>query len=515
MNPDPEKPDHEKERLQPLQEIAAIAIATEPNEKDREMDLPKTDATKPALETENGHLSNGHLPMVDAKAQKNDAKSPLSPTPSPEIKPESQAKKPLSQVASTMPANGEIKKDKHKVVNTAAAVVVAIVTVLGFAYVIYKDEKSQTLSPQFEISNSQITPDSVIIITAANEAASRNVPLNIQFDGLLFSGAGKIIPQSQSTRWAFRLKDHSPNASQIKYGPHQMSVGFPNMPLSAPPFDIIFVATDAPQFKIKNPDTHPDSAIIIVSQNEAAARRTPLNVEFDGQPFIEAGEIISASQPPQWSFRLKAQSPPAALIRNGTHWMQVGFPGMQYSDSVKITFAGEAFAGNSAKDTLTAAAITPVAGTPKIRKSGATSVKLSSKINPGPLPPPKLAFPSPDSHNVIVGVARNEYGQNYIDRTARILTALNHHYVDTRKDKNFSGISDILTADGLVVFSQAFRNKGAFIEKRAIETQIASEENQIAVGPITIRFGDDQIPKTLYFIFTRAAEPKLKDLRLK
>lgn len=253
---------------------------------------------------------------------------------------EDEIKKQFLREPIAKPTNGKIKKEKRGNWMTIAAMGAFIVAALSLSYQVYKDKVSQTQSPQFKVTNSQITPDSVIIIIAANKAASRSVPLNIKFDGSLFNEAGKVIPKSKPQQWTFRLKDHNPIAVQIADGTHQMRVGFPGMELSGP-LEITFTI-DAPQFKIKNPDTHPDSAIIIVSQNEAAARRTPLNVEFDGQPFIEAGEIISASQPPQWSFRLKTQSPPAALIRNGMHQMRVGFPGMQYSDFFEITFATKA-----------------------------------------------------------------------------------------------------------------------------------------------------------------------------
>lgn len=252
--------------------------------------------------------------------------------------PKDQIKKQFLQEPIAKPTTGGIKKGKHENVNIAAQVVgavAAVITTIVSVLLFIKDDSS---SPRFGIINSQITPDSVVTIIAANKAASRSAPLNIQFDGLLFNGAGKVIPKSNPQQWMFRLKDHNPVSMQTVDGNHQMRVGFLGMELSEP-FEIVFpTAADAPRFKIKNLNTSPDSVIVIILQNEAVFRPTSLNVEFDEIFLINAGQMIRGSKPRQWNFRLKEHNPPAALLRNGIHRMRVGFPGTPFSDFFEITF---------------------------------------------------------------------------------------------------------------------------------------------------------------------------------
>lgn len=487
MSDDLKKPANEQEPQQSLQENAAVRMSTELNEKRREMESPKDAATMLVSETQQNHLGNGYLPMTDGIAKKMIFWT-----------------RRFWQYCQKLSS-----KFQRENVNTIATAIVAIIAVLAF----FKDELFNPPSPQFEILNSQVAADSVIIIIAANKVASRYSALDIKFDGVLFNAAGRVIPKSKPQRWSFCLKDHNPPAPLIHEGGHQIQMGFPGMPLSVP-FDINFTTINESQFKIKNTYTHPDSTIIIILQNDTDLRRRPLNVEFDGTLFYDAGVVIPDSKPQHWNFRLKKHNPPAALLRNGVHRMRVGFPGMQYSEFFEITFEAKVL-----PESIVVKSQKPGEAHPDtIEKQRAhTEVKPTPK-NGGPVKSviKKLAFPTLDSNIVKVSLNRNGSGpvsNDYIDRTARILTTLNqHYYADSLKVRNFSSLNDIATAASLDKFSQAFLNKKAFVGQREIKVRLFEKERHMELGPITIFFNADKTPRSLYLIFNQ--EPKLTDIRL-
>lgn len=92
----------------------------------------------------------------------------------------------------------------------------------------------------------------------------------------------------------------------------------------------------APKFGIINTITRPDSAIRIIPRNNAAKQEKPLDVEFDGLPFIEAGRYV-AGKKPSWEFSPRNHSLPDSMFRDGKHEIRVGFAG-ELSEPLMVFF---------------------------------------------------------------------------------------------------------------------------------------------------------------------------------
>jgi TonB family protein len=99
-----------------------------------------------------------------------------------------------------------------------------------------------------------------------------------------------------------------------------------------------FFVSDPPQFALANPITRPDSGITILPQNRAAVRKKPLNVEFDGLLFVNAGRLKLEGSYVQWHFTLTGLSLPDSLLRDGVHRVRLGFVGDALSEPLLLIF---------------------------------------------------------------------------------------------------------------------------------------------------------------------------------
>ncbi len=97
-----------------------------------------------------------------------------------------------------------------------------------------------------------------------------------------------------------------------------------------------------PEFALINPIQRPDSAITIEAQNDAAAKKKNLTVEFDGLKFPNAGILQSNSEPPLWRFILQGRGIPDSLLRDGRHSVRAGFAGEKLGEPMTILFNTQA-----------------------------------------------------------------------------------------------------------------------------------------------------------------------------
>ena len=93
-----------------------------------------------------------------------------------------------------------------------------------------------------------------------------------------------------------------------------------------------------PRFFLKTPHIHPRDSLIIIAENKPAMQAKPLNVEFEGLKFIEAGKLIPSSQNKRWYFSLNNPQIPSVFLRDGTHTIKVGFKGEPFSDKLEVYF---------------------------------------------------------------------------------------------------------------------------------------------------------------------------------
>jgi len=103
-----------------------------------------------------------------------------------------------------------------------------------------------------------------------------------------------------------------------------------------------FLKPMPPEFALINPIQRPDSAITIEAQNRAAAKEKNLTVEFDGLKFSTAGILRPNSNPQQWSFILQGRSLPDSLLRDGRHYLRVGFAGEKLCEPLAVLFNTQA-----------------------------------------------------------------------------------------------------------------------------------------------------------------------------
>ncbi len=98
----------------------------------------------------------------------------------------------------------------------------------------------------------------------------------------------------------------------------------------------------SPEFALINPIQRPDSAITIEAQNRAAAKEKNLTVEFDGLKFSNAGILLPKNNPLQWRFSLQGRYLPDSLLRDGRHFLRVGFAGNKLSEPLIVLFNTQA-----------------------------------------------------------------------------------------------------------------------------------------------------------------------------
>lgn len=98
----------------------------------------------------------------------------------------------------------------------------------------------------------------------------------------------------------------------------------------------------APEFALVNPIQRPDSAITIEAQNRAAAKEKNLTVQFDRLKIPNAGILRLNSNPQQWNFILQGRSLPDSLLRDGWHYLRLGFAGEKLSEPLAVLFSTQA-----------------------------------------------------------------------------------------------------------------------------------------------------------------------------
>jgi len=100
-----------------------------------------------------------------------------------------------------------------------------------------------------------------------------------------------------------------------------------------------------PQFIIENNIINSNSVIIIKANNRKANRQEHLDIIFDGFIFSQKGLLSDQIEGYQtWSFGLKNHPNVKmypSLIKDGIHYMQVGFPGEKRSEKFKIAFVNQ------------------------------------------------------------------------------------------------------------------------------------------------------------------------------
>ena len=94
----------------------------------------------------------------------------------------------------------------------------------------------------------------------------------------------------------------------------------------------------APRFFLRDPHIHPRDSLIIVAENRAAMKYKPLTVVFDNVKFLERGELLPNTQPPQWYFSLSEPQVPSKFLVDGTHTIRVGFTGEPLSEELNVYF---------------------------------------------------------------------------------------------------------------------------------------------------------------------------------
>lgn len=93
------------------------------------------------------------------------------------------------------------------------------------------------------------------------------------------------------------------------------------------------------EFSVRNPVARPDSCIVIRAQNQAARRRLPLQIEYDGVLLQRlAPPLPDANHDFHWQFRPRDFNLKPAALREGKHSLRVGFPGQPLSEPLNIVW---------------------------------------------------------------------------------------------------------------------------------------------------------------------------------
>ena len=105
-------------------------------------------------------------------------------------------------------------------------ILASIVVPVLIALIPWLRQEVQEEPPRFALVNPVTRPDSGIIIQVQNRSAMPNRLLNIEFDGLLFANAGKVIPDREPSCWHFSLANRYLPDSLLADGKHHLRVGF-------------------------------------------------------------------------------------------------------------------------------------------------------------------------------------------------------------------------------------------------------------------------------------------------
>jgi Protein of unknown function (DUF1566) len=145
------------------------------------------------------------------------------------------------------------------------------------------------IPPQFAIANPILRPDSTVTLLAQNRAAERKKNLNIEFDGLLFAGAGILQTSSNPPLWQFTLQGHNLPDSLLHDGRHFLRAGFAGEALSEPL--TLFLNSQPPMasVEVKQPPGKPNDRIFIgraASRLPAPADTLTVDIAFNsgGKP---------------------------------------------------------------------------------------------------------------------------------------------------------------------------------------------------------------------------------------
>jgi len=162
-------------------------------------------------------------------------------------------------------------------------VVGAIVALLGVLIPLFWDSL-KTTPPEFALVNPIQRPDSAITVEAQNRAAAKERNLTVEFDGLKFSNAGILQPNSEPQHWRFNLQGRSLPDSLLRDGWHRLRVGFAGAKLSEP-LNVLF-NTQAPlvSVEVKQPLGKPNERIFIgraVSRLPSPADTLTVDIAFN------------------------------------------------------------------------------------------------------------------------------------------------------------------------------------------------------------------------------------------
>ncbi len=143
--------------------------------------------------------------------------------------------------------------------------------------------------PQFALANPITRPDSGITILPQNRAATRQRPLNVEFDGLLFANGGRLQANSKELLWHFNLINLSLPDSLLRDGVHHIRLGFAGDVLSEPLLLIFHTKPPVVEAEVLQPPGKPADRVFIgrvasTLQVPAETLSVDLLFQSDGQP---------------------------------------------------------------------------------------------------------------------------------------------------------------------------------------------------------------------------------------
>ena len=143
--------------------------------------------------------------------------------------------------------------------------------------------------PQFALANPITRPDSGITILPQNRQATRQRPLNVEFDGLLFVNGGRVQAKGRDLVWHFTLSNLSLPDSLLRDGVHHVRIGFAGDALSEPLTLIFHTKPPVVEAEVLQPPGKPRDRVFIgrvASTLQAPAETLSVDLLFQsgGQP---------------------------------------------------------------------------------------------------------------------------------------------------------------------------------------------------------------------------------------
>lgn len=138
--------------------------------------------------------------------------------------------------------------------------------------------------PEFALINPIQRPDSAITIEGQNRAAAKKKNLTVEFDGLKFSNAAILQPNSEPPLWRFVLQGRGIPDSLLRDGRHAVRAGFAGEKLGEP-MTVLF-NTQAPlvSVEVKQPPGKPNERVLIgraVSRLPSPADTLSVDIAFN------------------------------------------------------------------------------------------------------------------------------------------------------------------------------------------------------------------------------------------